>query len=376
MPRPFVFTICVLAICSALFTPPSQAQAPINVSHPVVREIVDWDEYTGRFEAVERVEVRARVDGYLYEAPFQEGALVEAGTILFVIDQRPFKIALDAAQAELAEAESQLRLARREAERGGELRRNGNISQEAFDQRREQAIASEATLRAAEALVARAELDMEFTTVRASISGRVGSKLVTKGNLISGNVGGTVLTTIVSQDPIYFTFEASESDYLKYARQHFSGARASSRDAPNPVKVRLLDEKDFVHEGVMNYVENELNASSGTLRGRAVISNTDGFLQPGQFGRLRLLGSGEYRAILLPDSVVQSEQSRKFVFTVDENGTVARRIVQPGALYDGLRVIREGLNGEELIVINGFHRVRPGMTVDTSPVSIDTVLSR
>lgn len=348
-----------------------QDAPPIPVTLPKVETIVDWDEYTGRFQAVERVEIRARVSGYLDKVLFEDGQLVPPGTPLFVIDQRPFEIALDAAQADLDAAKARADLADREAERARNLRESRAISQEEFEARQSQVAETAAQVRSAQAAVDRAELDMEFTTITSPIGGRVGTDLVTRGNLVSGGTNGTtLLTTVVSEDPIYFTFEVSESEFLKYSRLYFQGDRPSSRDEPNPVQVRLLDEEEYIHTGVMDFVDNELDPTSGTLRGRAVISNPGGFLQPGQFGRLRLLGSGEYEAILVPDSVVQSEQSQKYIYVVDGQNMVKRKFVELGPIYEGLRVIRSGLEASDSIAVGGFHRIRPGMTVAPQMQSI------
>ncbi len=335
----------------------------VNVAYPVVRRIVDWDEYTGRFEAVERVEIRARVSGYLERALFDDGQIVSVGTPLFVIDQRPFVIAVDAAQADLDAANAQAELAVKEAERARSLRETRAISQEEFDERLARVSETNARVRGAAADLAQAKLNFEFTTVLSPINGRVGTDLVTRGNLINGGDigGGTLLTTVVSEDPIYFTFEISESAYLKYARLFSQGDRPSSRDDPNPVQVRLLDEIEYLHKGTMDFVDNELDATSGTLRGRAIISNSDSLLQPGQFGRLRLLGSGEYDAVMVPDSVIQSEQARKFVFVLSPDNHIGRKFLTLGAINDGLRVVKEGLSPDDLVVLNGFHRIRAGM---------------
>ncbi|MEM9761169.1 MAG: efflux RND transporter periplasmic adaptor subunit [Pseudomonadota bacterium] len=363
--------LLALALAPVACAPPAP-QAPeapstpqVRVIEPEIRRITDWDEYTGRFEAVERVEVRARVSGYLDKVELVEGQIVEPGQRLMVIDQRPFRIALESAQATLLEAEARLELARTEAARAANLRAGRAISQEELDQREQAAVVAEAQRRIARAAVARAELDLEFTVVRSPIRGRVGRSLVTKGNLITGgSVGGTLLSVIVSQDPIYFTFEVSEGAFLKYARLHFAGDRPSSRDNANPVRLRLLDEEDFTHEGTMNFVDNTLDASSGTLLGRASFTNPQGFFQPGQFGRLRLLGSEDYEAMLLPDAVVQSEQSRKFVYTVDSEGRVDRSWVELGPIHDGLRVIKSGVEPGTRVVAADFHRVRLGMPIE------------
>lgn len=357
-------TIGMLLFVACTAQVSSQEPPALSVALPKMETIVDWDEYTGRFQAVERVEIRARVSGYLDKVLFEDGQLVPPGTPLFVIDQRPFEIALEAAKADLDAAKARASLASREAERARSLRESNAISQEEFETRQSQVAETAAQVRAAQATVDRAELDMEFTTVTSPIAGRVGTDLVTRGNLVSGGTNGTtLLTTVVSEDPIYFSFEVSESEFLKYARLYRDGTRPSSRDDPNPVQVRLLDEDEYLHAGVMDFVDNELNPTSGTLRGRAIISNPDGFLQPGQFGRLRLLGSGEYDAIMVPDEVVQSEQSQKYIYILDDGNVVGRKFVELGPMYEGLRVIRRGIEATDKVVLSGFHRIRPGMTV-------------
>ncbi len=366
-------SVITAAVFFASGTLAAQEAAPIPVANPIVKSIVDWDLYTGRFQAVERVEIRSRVSGYLKETLFDDGQLVRIGTPLFVIDQRPFSIALDAAKAELDGAKARAELAVREAERGRELVNTRAISQEVYEERQSLVAQTAADVRAAEARVAQAELNLEFTTVKSPINGRVGTDIVTRGNLVNGSdSGGTLLTIVVSEDPIYFSFEVSESDFLKYTRLYFEGDRPSSRNDPNPVQVRLLDEEQFVHEGTMDFVDNELDPTSGTLSGRAIISNPGGFLQPGQFGRLRLLGSGEYDAILVPDRIVQSEQAQKFIYTLDSSDQITRKFVELGPMHEGLRVIRQGLSGNDRVILNGFHRIRPGMSVQPQMQTIQT----
>lgn len=335
---------------------------------PELRELVEYDEYTGRFEAVRRVEVRARVGGYLDRIEFQEGQHVSQGDLLLVIDQRPFQVAVDAAEAALAEAVATRDLATLEAKRSRRLIEQRAIAQDEADMNEQQLLAAVARVAGAQAAVARAQLDLEFTEVRASISGRVGRREVDEGNLVAGGIAqATLLTTIVQEDPIYISFEVSEQDFLKYNRLDRSGARPTSRTTPNAVSVKLLDEDDYLHHGVMDFVDNELDPTSGTLLGRAVLANPGGFLQPGVFGRIRLQGSGLYEALLIPDEAIQFDQSRQFVYTVAASGVVERRWVELGPLIDGLRVIRTGLSGDEQVVAGGFHRVRAGDTVRPQP---------
>jgi RND family efflux transporter MFP subunit len=340
------------------------AAVPVPAVRPVIRDLVEYDEYTGRFAAVNRVDVRARVSGYLSAAGFTEGQVVEAGDLLFVIDQRPFQIAVTAARAELEEMRAGLVLASTEAERARTLRKNLVMSQEDLDQRVQAEVVAASRLSQAQATLARAELNLEFTEIRAPITGRIGRRLLDVGNMvIGGDVQGTLLTTIVQEDPIHFYFEASEADFLRYARLNQSGARIASRFKANEISVKLLDEDEFVHHGVMDFVDNQLNANTGTVQGRALLANPDGLLQPGLFGRVRLPGSGLHEVVLLPDEVIQFDQSRQFVFVINPDGRVERRWVTTGPVAEGLRIVRDGVDGSELVAAGGFHRMRVGMQV-------------
>ncbi len=378
---PELFLRCAVICCASLVLaacgPDDNGMAPngpppVRVATPIVEEVVEWDEYTGRFDAVEFVEVRARVSGYLKEVSFEDGQIVEKGAPLFVIDQRPFDNALKQSQAELEDAKAQVDLADKAVARGAELRRTRAISVEDQDERVATLRSAQARVQAAEAALANAELNLEFTEIKAPIAGRVSRNLVSVGNLVSGGAAdATVLTTIVSIDPMHFYFEVSETAFLKYTRANAAGTRTTSRDAANPVKVRLLDETEFTREGTMDFVENRLDQSSGTLEGRAVIANPDDFLQPGQFGRIRLLGSGAYEAVLVPDDVIGTDQSRKFVYVVDEESMVERRWITLGPIINGLRVIRNGLNGDERVIIGGVQRVRAGVEVTAMADTIE-----
>ena len=345
----------------------AQGEAPpVPTLQPTVKRIIEYDEYTGRFAAVSRVEIRARVSGYLADIRFGGGELVRAGDTLVVIDQRPYRIAVQAAEAELAEVKAARDLAKLEADRAKTLRADRAISEEDRDRRVQQELAAIARVARAEAALARVQLDLEYTGVKTPIDGRVSRRLVDIGNLIiGGDLQGTLITTVVQEDPSHFYFDVSEADVLRYTRLSESGARPSSRTTPNAVSIKLLDEDDFLHHGVMDFVDNELDPTSGTLEGRAVLSNRSGLLQPGVFGRLRLLGSAEYEAVLVPDEVIQFDQSRQFVFIVQGDGTVGRSFVQIGPIIDGLRLIRSGLSGSETVISGAFHRVRMGASVTT-----------
>lgn len=349
---------------------------PVAAVKPAVRELIEYDEYTGRFAAVNRVDVRARVSGYLSAAEFTEGQRVEAGDLLFVIDQRPFRIAVTAAQAELEEMRTGLELASTEADRARALRKNLVISQEDLDHRVQAEAVAASQLSQAQAALARAQLNLEFTEIRAPVDGRIGRRLLDVGNMvIGGDVQGTLLTTIVQEDPIHFYFEVSEADFLRYARLHQSGARIASRFKANEVSIKLLDEQAFMHQGVMDFVDNELHPTTGTVQARALLANPDGLLQPGLFGRVRLPGSGLHQVVLVPDQVIQFDQSRQFVFVVNPDGMVERRWVTIGPMAEGMRIIRKGLDGSETVAAGGFHRLRAGLQVApqlaASPESAD-----
>ena len=343
---------------------------PVTVAAPTVREITDWDEYSGRFEAIESVEVRARVSGYLSEIKFTDGALVKKGQVLFVIDPRPAEATLARTRAQLAEAVTRRDLAIADLRRGETLRAERAISQEEYDQRRQAREESEASVNAAQADMRSAALELEFTTVRAPVSGRVGRREVSVGNLISG--GGptaSLLTTVYSIDPIYFVFDANEAAYLHYTRLNAEGKRPSSRRAANPVRLKLIDEKDFVHAGEMNYVDNRIDAGSGTMLGRATFPNPQQLFIPGMFGRIQLMGEGPYKSLLVPDSAIMSDQARKIVLTVNAKNEVVPKPVVTGSLQGDLRVIREGLQANDRVIVDGLMRARPGAVVDPKPAA-------
>ena len=348
-------------------TPPS-----VTVSQPVLREITEWDEYTGRFQAVENVEIRSRISGYLESIHFTDGETVQEGDLLFVIDQRPFKVALERAEAELNQARTRVSLADKELERARPLLSRGNIAQSVFDERLQAKQEADAAVRGAIAAVNAAKLDLAYTEIKAPVTGRISQHEVSVGNLVTGGTANaTLLTVIVSIDPIHFYFDASEAAFLKYARLARSGERASSREAANPVQLSLFDEDGFPHRGEMNFVENRFDTETGTVRGRAIFDNPDASFVPGMFARIRLLGSGSYQAVMVPDEVIGTDQSRKFVYVVDDQGTVAARLVELGPVIDGLRVVREGLAAEDRIIIAGIQRARAGAKVTAEPGQIE-----
>lgn len=353
---------------------PVRAQAPkpaVDVASPLVQTVREWDQYTGRFEAVDQIELRARVSGYLNSVNFEDGQLVEKGDLLFVIDPRPLEAALAAAKASLTSARAQLKLADTDLKRGEELLRRRVTAVAEVDRRRSQRDVAAAEVLVAQANLRTAELNLGFTNIRAPITGRMSDSRVDVGNLISGgSEGATLLTTIVSQDPIHFVFDVSEQAYLKYARLNASGQRPGSRDTANPVYIRLTDETGWPRRGFMNFVDNVLGQDTGTARGRAILDNTDRFLQPGMFGEIRLLGSGDYTAVLVPDSAVLFDQATRIVMVVGADNKVAIRIVETGPIIDGLRVVRKGLTGDDKIIVKGVQRVRAGMEVTPNVVKI------
>ncbi|MEP1553675.1 MAG: efflux RND transporter periplasmic adaptor subunit [Paraglaciecola sp.] len=340
--------------------PPKQARplTEVDVSTPISAVVDIWDDYTGRFEAVNYVEIRARVSGYLDQIKFEDGQQVKAGDVLFIIDQRPFKINLQSAQ-------SNLDIAEKEYKRGLELQSNNSISQEESDRR-----VSEYQL--AKAAFDNAKLDLEFTEVKSPIDGVVSRDLVNKGNLVTGGASGaTLLTTVVSVDPIHFYFEAGERDLLKYLRLAQSDNRKSSRVYPNEVKVRLQDEDSFSHFGVMDFVDNKVDDSTGTIQGRAIFDNKDGFILPGLFGRISLIETKNADVILVPDAIIGTDQSRKYVTVIDGDNKVGRKYVTLGKLHtQELRIIKSGITSQDKLIVNGFARNRPGATVSPNVVDI------
>lgn len=344
----------------------------VTVAKPVVKEIVEDDEFVGRFAAVSEVEIRARVEGYLEAVLFKDGQIVKEGDPLFSIDQRPFVTALNQAQAEVDSAQAALNFTRTDLARAEELIHRGNISQQALDERRELFRAAKARVAAGQAALERARLDLGYTQIRAPISGRIDRNYITKGNLVKAS--DTVLTSIVSIDPMYFYFDIDERSFLAYARDaRKRGADLQSGEGGLPVTIHLADEREPPLKGHLDFSENRLDPQSGTMRVRAVVPNPDHILQPGLFGRINVPGSLPYRGILIPDEAVSSDLNRRIVYVVDDQGKVSTKEVRPGPKIDGYRVIREGLTGDETIVINGLMRVRPGVTVSPKLVVLPPV---
>ncbi|HEV8196166.1 MAG TPA: efflux RND transporter periplasmic adaptor subunit [Gemmatimonadales bacterium] len=353
--------------------PQSAAPAPaVTVAVVPTRDITEWDEVSGRFEAVDAVDIRPRVSGYLRRVAFAEGKEVRKGEVLFEIDPRPYQAELSRAEAALDQAKSGAALAARDVERARRLVDVKAISQEEFDGRVSASAQGSASVRGAEALVATARLNLEWTQVRAPISGRVGRAEVTEGNLVqAGPPSATLLTTVVSLDPIYVSFETDEATYLKYSALARAGTRPSSRDGKSPISLGLSNEDGaFPHTGYVDFVDNQLNPATGTIRTRAVFSNKDRLFTPGLFARLKLAGSGRHPATLVLDRAIGTDQDKKFVLVVKPDSTVDYRPVQIGRLIDGFRVVVSGLEPGEQIVINGLQRVRPGMKTTPTVVAM------
>lgn len=365
--------LCILpGLCILLSAcPRQQAAAPpppppkVTVSQPILREVVEWDEFTGRLEAVESVEVRARVSGYLQSVHFTDGAIVKKGALLFVIDPRPYQAELNRAKAATEQALARYQRTQKDFARAQELIKSRAMSQEEVDTRGADQREAQEAVQAARAAVESAQLNVEFTQVRAPIGGRISREYVTVGNLINGGAAdSTLLTRIVSVDPIYCYFDVDERSYLKYVRLSRSGERPSSREVKNPVQLALANETGFPHQGYIDFVDNRLDANTGTMTGRAVIPNPDLLLTPGLFARVRIPGSGTYKALLLPDEAIGTDQTQRFAFVVNDQHTVEYRRVTLGPIIDGLRVIRDGLKPEDWVVVNGVQRVRTGAQVD------------
>lgn len=366
----------VLAVGLASCGPSEQKQAAplpaVSVSTPVKRMVTDWDEFSGRFDAIQQVQVRARVTGFVTSVEFKDGAIVKAGDLLYVIDPRQYQAVAEQAEGQLQDAKARVVLAKRELERASSLIRTDAVSQSVVDQRTQQLQTAEAAVLQAEGALKRAQLDVEFSQVRAPISGRISRHLVTVGNLVQGSESGaTLLTSIVSMDPIHIYFDMDERVYQRNSRLWFEGKRPSSRDTPNPVQVLLTGETKPSHEGKMDFLDNRLDAGTGTLRGRALVDNHDLSILPGQFARIRVIGSAPYEALLVPDAAVATDQSRKIVFVVKPDDSVEAREVTPGPLDDGLRVIRTGLKADDRVVVEGLQRVRVGAKVSPHPANAD-----
>jgi RND family efflux transporter MFP subunit len=337
----------------------------VTVAKPVKQTVTDYDEYVGRFVAVDMVEVRARVSGYLDKVHFTDGQIVKQGDLLFTIDRRPFEATIAQARANLAQARANLAFATSDLARASQLVRDRTITEQTFDQRTQAKSVAEASVAAQEAAVRQAELDLQFTELKAPVSGRTGDRRVSEGNLVTGGTGGstTLLATIVSTDPIRFEFTFDESSYLRYERLGIDVKDSSKPNSGIEVSIKLIDEQEFTHKGRMDFVDNVIERASGTIRGRAQIPNPKGLFTPGMFARVRVPGSLPYEGLLVPDVAIGSEQVRKYVMVVNADNTAVQKYVTLGQLVGNLRVITEGLSADDRVVVNGLARIRPNIKV-------------
>jgi RND family efflux transporter MFP subunit len=367
-----LFVVLALAVagCAPNQAAPGPQPAPqVTVAEVVSREVTELDEFTGRLQAVERVEVKPRVSGYIASVNFAEGGEVKKDDVLFVIDPRPYEAELKRAKAELARARTQRALAKSERERAVKLVEQHAISREEFDTRVAGNEQADANVQAAEAAVEAAQLNLTFTRVRAPISGLASRAAITAGNSVTS--GETILTTVVSLDPIYVEFEGDERIFLKYAALARQGGPGKSPDTGAPVWVGLADESDTPHRGKLVFMDNELNPQTGTILARGELDNSDRRFTPGLFARVKLAGSGSHPALLVSDSAIGTDQSIKYVFALGQGDKVEYRPVKLGPVVDGLRVVREGLKQGDIIVVNGLQRVRPGMAVSPQKVAME-----
>jgi RND family efflux transporter MFP subunit len=359
-----LFLAMALAACSGNGPPPP---APINVvaAKPLKRKVVDWDEFVGHFEAVDSVDIRPRVSGYLQSINFRDGQMVHKGDLLFVIDPRPYQAVLDQAKGQEAHALSAETDANVELARAKKLLADGAIAQQEYQTRLATAEQATADVLAAKAAVESAALNLGFTRVTSPIDGRTSDRRVAPGNLVTQDT--TILTNITDLDPIRFIFDGAESLYLKYQNLGQMGSRPESRYHPNPVEIRLQNQSDYAIKGQMDFVDNTLDTNSGTIRGRAEISNPKLLLTPGMFGHLRLLGSGTYDALLVPDNAITTQQSDQIVFVVGRGNRIEQRKITTGPLVDGLRVVKSGLAATDTLVIEGVEHVKVGTAVSPKP---------
>ena len=365
----------ILASCGKSAGPQAPPPPQVSVAQVLEKPVKDWDEFTGRLQAIETVEIRPRVSGYIDKVAFTEGSLVKRGTLLFIIDPRPYKAEYDRAAADVKRFKTALDLGQIELARVQHLKDSGAVSQEELDERKSTVAQAEANVSGAEAALETAALNLGWTQVASPVDGRVSRAEVTRGNLVTGGInGGTLLSSVVSIDPIYIYFDADEQSYLRYAKMAREGGGPGardgqgSRDAGLPVNIGLANESGFPHAGKLDFVDNQLNPQTGTIRARAVLQNKDGQFTPGLFARVQLLGSGEYSAILIDDRAVNTDQSQKYVYVVNAKNEIEYRKVTLGRVIDGLRVVREGLKAGDVIVVNGAQRVHPGITVNPEKV--------
>jgi RND family efflux transporter MFP subunit len=359
---PVVLILCVDG-CERQVAPPEQPPPMVTVARPLVREVIEWDEYTGTLAAADAVDLRAQVSGMVMDAPFTEGAIVPAGQLLFQIDERPYKADLEAKRAAQAQAEAQLALNRVTLARYEQASPGSAVSQQEYDVAKANVKQATAAVEGAKAAVQVSDLNVNWCRVTAPIKGRVGRKLIKPGNLVTAGgtpATGTLLTTIQSVDPIYHYATVDERSVLKYRRLAAEGKRISARDQPIPCFLQLLNESGFPHEGIVDFVDNTIDPTTGTIKARGVYPNPDGAMTPGMFGRTRVAGSGRYQAVLVPDEAIGSDLNVRFVLTVDANSVVQAHPVVLGALFGTLRSIEKGISGNERVIINGLMKARPG----------------
>lgn len=390
-PGPWIATAVLLALAAAgwagwqqyrpaLF--PTEAQAvtapmpppTVTVSPPLIKHIVEWDEYTGQFAPVEEVEVRARVSGYLQSIHFRDGQIVAQGDLLYIIDPRPFEIALASTEAQLTAAQARVDLAKAQLRRAEALQKNDFVSQSAYDERQQEASAAIAEVGVARAAVERARLDLEYTRITAPVGGRVSATRLDVGNLVTGGDDGSTspLTTIVSLDPIHLEFDVSEANLLEYQRAFMDGRLKSPRANTVAIQARLMDEDGWTLKGTLDFIDNQVDRTSGTIRVRALLPNPGNVITPGQFGQIRIPASEPYDAVIVPEAALVTDQAQKVVLTVAEDGTVVAKPVRAGPNRGPLlRIIREGLEPGDRIIIDGLLRARPGGQVTPVAGSFD-----
>jgi RND family efflux transporter MFP subunit len=350
----------------ATASPASPQAAPaVTVAKPLQRRIVEWDEYTGRFDAVESVDIRARVSGYLIEVHFRDGQHVDNGALLYSIDPRPFERALEQAKAELAQAQTKAENTMLDVERGRPLVDRKIMSEKVFDDRANALREAQAQVKVADAKVKTAELDLFFTKITSPLSGRISRSSMSTGSWVSAGAASNaaLLTTIVSEDPVHLYFDISENNWIKYRRMIEGGQKQGAAQQGSMVEIALPDEKGFPHKGRVDFVDNRLDQATGTMRTRALVDNKAGTFSPGMFARVRVQGSPEYEALMLPEEAVGIDQTNRFVFVVNAEGVVGRKPITLGPMVDGLRVIRTGLAADDMVIIKGLQRARPGNKV-------------